>query len=65
MATKTTKKSKNPSASTLNKNLLKKLALEKMSEHNRDYLKLDITLPLGNTALKKVHTNYSCESIEL
>ena len=57
MATKTTKKSKNPSASTLNKNLLKKLALEKMSEHNRDYLKLDITLPLGNTALKKVHTN--------
>ena len=57
MATKKKKKSKNPSASTLNRNLLKKLALEKMVEHNRDYLKLDITLPLGNKSLKKVHTN--------
>ncbi len=57
MATKKKKKSKNPSASTLNRNLLKKLALEKMVEHKRDYLKLDITLPLGNKSLKKVHTN--------
>ena len=32
-------------------------ALEKLTEHNRDFLKLDITLPLGNKALKNVHTN--------
>lgn len=51
------KKSKTPSASEMNKNLLRKLALEKIVEHNRDYLQLDITIPLGNTALKKVHTN--------
>lgn len=57
MATKNKKKSKNPSASTLNKNLLRQLALEKIVEHNRDYLQLDITLPLGNKSLKKVHTN--------
>ena len=51
------KKSKTPSASQMNLNLLRKLALEKMVEHNRDYLQLDITIPLGNKALKQVHTN--------
>ena len=35
----------------------KKAALKKIVEHNRDYLKVELTLPLGNTALKKVHTN--------
>ena len=57
MAAKTTKKKKNPSQKTINANLMKAKALEKIVEHNRDYLKLDVTLPLGNTALKKVHTN--------
>ena len=56
MATKK-KKSKTPSASEMNRNLLKKLALEKMVEHNRDYLQVDVTIPLGNRALKQVHTN--------
>lgn len=50
-------KKKSSTASTTNSNLLKKLALEKMVEHNGDYLKLDITIPLGNKALKQVHTN--------
>ena len=37
--------------------LLKSEALKKIHEHNRDYLSLTLTLPLGNKALKKVHTN--------
>jgi len=52
MATNTT-----PSQSTIDNNQRRAKALEKVVEHNRDYLKLDVTLPLGNTALKKVHTN--------
>ena len=32
-------------------------ALKKIHEHNRDYLSLTLTLPLGNKVLKKVHTN--------
>ena len=56
MATKK-KKTKTQSASETNKALLRKLALEKIVEHNRDYLQLDITIPLGNKALKQVHTN--------
>ena len=50
-------KKKASSTSSTNKNLLRKLALDKIFEHNRDYLKLDITIPLGNKALKQVHTN--------
>lgn len=46
-----------PSQSTIDNNQRRAKALEKVVEHNRDYLKLDVTLPLGNTALKKVHTN--------
>lgn len=53
MATNTT----TPSQSTIDNNQRRAKALEKVVEHNRDYLKLDVTLPLGNTALKKVHTN--------
>lgn len=58
MATKkkTTKK-KSTSVSKTNLNLIKAEALKKIVEHNRDYLKLDLTLPLGDTCLKKVHTN--------
>ena len=37
--------------------LAEREALKKIVEHNRDYFKCDITIPLGNTALKKVHTN--------
>lgn len=37
--------------------LAKNEALKKIVEHNRDYLSCNITLPIGNTALKKVHTN--------
>ena len=37
--------------------MLKSEALKKITEHNRDYLKLTLTLPLGNKALKQVHTN--------
>ena len=44
-------------ATSSNDYLLKKKALEKVVEHNRDYLKLDLTLPLGDPALKHVHTN--------
>ena len=44
-------------ASSSNDYLLKKEALKKIVEHNRDYLKLDLTLPLGDPALKNVHTN--------
>lgn len=55
-AKKTTTK-KSTSASNTNLNLIKAEALKKIVEHNRDYLKLDLTLPLGDTALKKVHTN--------
>ena len=32
-------------------------ALKKIYEHNRDYLSLTLTIPLGNKALKYVHTN--------
>jgi hypothetical protein len=32
-------------------------ALEKIHEHNRGYLSLTLTIPLGNKALKNVHTN--------
>ena len=53
MATKT----KEPSASEMNLNLMKAEALKKIVEHNRDYLKVDLTLPLGDPVLKKVHTN--------
>lgn len=46
------------SVSKTNQELLNKSeALKKIVEHNRDYLKLELTLPLGNTALKQVHTN--------
>ena len=55
MATK--KKTKEPSQGEMNNNLRKAKALEKIVEHNRDFLKLDITLPLVNPALKQVHTN--------
>ena len=37
--------------------IAKSEALKKITEHNRDYLSLTLTIPLGNTALKKVHTN--------
>ena len=58
MATKTNKKkTRVPSQKEQNNNLMKKKALEQFVEHNRDYLKLDVTLPLGNIALKNVHTN--------
>lgn len=50
-------KNKEPSQKTLNYNLMKREALKKIVEHNRDYLKLDVTIPLGNPALKQVHTN--------
>ena len=46
-----------PSASEMNLNLMKSEALKKIVEHNRDYLKVDLTLPLGDPVLKKVHTN--------
>ena len=46
------------SVSKTNQNLLvKSEALKKIHEHNRDFLSLTLTIPLGNTALKKVHTN--------
>ena len=52
------KKSAKPlTQAQMNNNLMKKKAIEKIVEHNRDYLKVDITMPLGNPALKKVHTN--------
>ena len=57
MTTAKKKTTKVPSQKEQETNLMKKKALEKIVEHNRDYLKLDITLPLGNIALKKVHTN--------
>ena len=37
--------------------LTRKEALKQIVEHNHDWLKVDITIPLGSTALKKVHTN--------
>ena len=37
--------------------LEKNESLKKIVEHNRDYLSCKVTLPLGNTALKQVHTN--------
>jgi hypothetical protein len=54
---KDTKKSSKPSQSEQDNNKRKSEALKKIVEHNRDYLKLDLTLPLGDTALKQVHTN--------
>lgn len=61
MATTTTTTSKTttkqPSQKEQDNNQRKKEALKKIVEHNRDYLKLDLTLPLGDTCLKQVHTN--------
>lgn len=57
MASKTTTKKKSSSASKTNTNLMKSQAVKELVAHNRDYLKLDLTLPLGNQALKQVHTN--------
>ena len=54
---KNSNKSKEPSQAEQDANLKKSEALKKIVEHNRDYLKLDLTLPLGDTALKEVHTN--------
>jgi len=54
MASNTKKKS---SLSANEKLLMKNEALKKIVEHNRDYLSCKITLPLGNQALKQVHTN--------
>ena len=54
---KTSKKTKEPSQAEQDNNLRKAEALKKIVEHNRDYLKLDLTLPLGDKALKQVHTN--------
>ena len=46
------------SISKTNQGLLTKSeALKKIHEHNRDYLSLTLTIPLGNKALKQVHTN--------
>ena len=56
MATKK-KATKTPSQSEMDNNQRKAAALKKIVEHNRDYLKVDITLPLGDMALKQVHTN--------
>ena len=54
MATKTKKQSVSETNEQL---LLKSEALKKIHEHNRDYLSVSLTLPLGNPALKEVHTN--------
>ena len=54
---KDTKNSKAPSQSEQDNNKRKSEALKKIVEHNRDYFELDLTLPLGDTALKQVHTN--------
>ena len=44
--------------SKTNYDLIKKSeALKKITENVRDYLSLTLTLPLGNPALKQVHTN--------
>jgi len=40
--------------------LEKNKALDLIQESARDYLKLKVTLPLGNTALKHVHTDQFC-----
>lgn len=37
--------------------IAKSEAVKKISEHMRDYLQLTLTIPLGNPALKQVHTN--------
>lgn len=51
-------KSKKQSVSETNEQLLlKSEALKKIHEHNRDFLSVSLTLPLGNPALKSVHTN--------
>ena len=48
----------NSAISKTNQNLLMKSeALKQIYEHNRDYLSLTLTIPLGDKALKKVHTN--------
>ena len=51
------KKKKKISKAQQNLNLMKSEALKKIVEHNRDYLKLDLTIPLGDRCLKQVHTN--------
>lgn len=53
----TSKKSNQPSQTEIDNNLRKAEALKKIVEHNRDYLKVDLTIPLGDKALKQVHTN--------
>ena len=46
------------SVSSTNQDLLvKSEALKKIHEHARDYLSVSLTLPLGDKALKNVHTN--------
>ena len=46
------------SVSKTNMDLIKQSsALKKIHEHNRDYFSVTLTIPLGNNALKKVHTN--------
>ena len=48
----------NYAESKTNQDLLAKAeAAKKIYEHNRDYFSVDLTLPLGNKALKQVHTN--------
>ena len=51
------KKKKNSISKTNQKLLAKAEALKKITEHNRDYLSLNLTIPLGSNALKNVHTN--------
>ena len=51
------KKKKNSISKTNQKLLAKAEALKKITEHNRDYLSLNLTIPLGSSALKNVHTN--------
>lgn len=45
------------SSKTSEELLTKSESLKKINEHNRDYLSLTFTIPLGNPALKNVHTN--------
>lgn len=52
-----TKSSSNKSTSLNNTLLNQSNASNKIYEHARDYFSCKLTLPLGNTALKEVHTN--------
>ena len=55
---KNTSKNNSSFNNTLNNTLLNKAnSSNKIFEHARDYLSCKLTLPLGNPALKKVHTN--------